>query len=258
MHLLQVVLPGGGSMSTLFSYCLRYDNGAAPNPFWGLCTLAICKPRIRRTAHVGDWVVGTGSAASPVGNVSDAVVYAMCVTRKMTMQDYDRFTQLELPGKIPHGKSADRRRHVGDSIYDFSMPIPSLRRGAHGEGDRRTDLSGGWVLLSDHFFYFGDRPVALPEALMGIVKQGQGHKSTFNAPSVEDFVRWIYSLGHPPGSIIGKPQQWRQSYHQAPSGTCATDKRQGAEAGQAEESSSCRSKRCSSFPHDLCAGSVNR
>ncbi|WP_442940102.1 hypothetical protein [Nostoc sp.] len=36
----------------LFSYCLTCDSGAAPNPFWELCTLAICKPRIRRVANI--------------------------------------------------------------------------------------------------------------------------------------------------------------------------------------------------------------
>ena len=46
-------------MPNLFSYVLRYDDGAAPNPFWGTCTLAICKPAIRRKANLGDWVVGT-------------------------------------------------------------------------------------------------------------------------------------------------------------------------------------------------------
>src|SRR5262249_55154673 len=67
---------GEGIMSpTLFSYCIPYDFGSAPNPFWGLCTLAICKPDIRRTANVGDWVVGTGSAVSPIGNISGKVVY---------------------------------------------------------------------------------------------------------------------------------------------------------------------------------------
>ncbi len=81
-----------GIMSTLFSYCIPYDDGAAPNPFWGLCTLAICKPRIRQSAKIGDWVVGTGSAASPVGDVTGKVVYAILVTQKMTMEDYDRFT----------------------------------------------------------------------------------------------------------------------------------------------------------------------
>ena len=43
-------------MTKLYSYCLPYDDGAAPNPFWGTCTLVICKPAIRRTARVGDWI----------------------------------------------------------------------------------------------------------------------------------------------------------------------------------------------------------
>ena len=99
-------------------YCIPCDNGAAPNPFWGLCTLAICKPRIRQSAKIGDWVVGTGSAASTVGDV-------MLVTQKMTMEDYDRFTQSKLPCKIPVVDSADLRRHFGDSIYDFSPTTSS-------------------------------------------------------------------------------------------------------------------------------------
>jgi hypothetical protein len=45
----------------LFSYCIQTDDDAAPNPFWGLCTLTICKPVIRRVAEVGDWIVGIGS-----------------------------------------------------------------------------------------------------------------------------------------------------------------------------------------------------
>lgn len=65
-------------MSTLFSYCIPYDDGAAPNPFWGLCTLAICKPAIHRKTNERDWIVGTGSKRSPFGNIAEQVVYA-CV-----------------------------------------------------------------------------------------------------------------------------------------------------------------------------------
>ena len=61
----------------LFTYVVLHDTGAAPNPFWGTCTLVICKPRIRRAAQVGDWVVGTGSAESPIGDRRKHVVYAM-------------------------------------------------------------------------------------------------------------------------------------------------------------------------------------
>ena len=193
-------------MPTLYSYCIRYDIGSAPNPFWGLCTLAICKPNIRQSANVGDWVVGTGSAVSPIGNISDKVVYAMRVTQKMTMEDYDRFTQSKLPRKIPLMTSIDPRRRSGDSIYDFSTSPPLLRPSVHGEENQKTDLKGGWVLLSNHYFYFGDSPVDLPEELLEIVKKGPGHKANFDTYDVDAFIHWIHSFGYPPATLIGKPQ----------------------------------------------------
>ena len=34
----------------LFTYKVMHDGGSAPNPYSELCTLAICKPAIRRVA----------------------------------------------------------------------------------------------------------------------------------------------------------------------------------------------------------------
>jgi Nucleotide modification associated domain 2 len=85
---------------TLFSYVVRDDAGSAPNPYWGVCTLVICKPRIRRAAQVGDWVVGTGSARSPIGNIKERVVYVMRVTDKMTLREYDAWAQEYGPEKV--------------------------------------------------------------------------------------------------------------------------------------------------------------
>ena len=48
-------------MPRLFSYTIPSDDGAAPNPFHGQCTLAICKPSIRRVAKKDDWIAGLGS-----------------------------------------------------------------------------------------------------------------------------------------------------------------------------------------------------
>ena len=75
----------------LYTYCLRYDDGAAPNPYWGVCTLVICKPAIRRSAEPGDWVVVFGiliigiigwpitdhipHALSDPGRISDRILY---------------------------------------------------------------------------------------------------------------------------------------------------------------------------------------
>jgi len=62
-------------VAKLYTYCIPFDDDAAPNPYWGLCTLVICKPVIRRTANIGDWIVGTGSANAPISGIKGHVVY---------------------------------------------------------------------------------------------------------------------------------------------------------------------------------------
>ncbi|WP_171031592.1 hypothetical protein [Eubacterium sp. BSD2780061688b_171218_H5] len=32
----------------VYEYVMKCDTGFAPNPFYGTCTLACCKPRIRK------------------------------------------------------------------------------------------------------------------------------------------------------------------------------------------------------------------
>lgn len=192
----------------LFTYRLRYDDGAAPNPFGGTCTLVICKPRIRKHAREGDWVAGTGAVTSGLPDAAHRLVYAMKVTKQMSMEDYDRYAKRSLPVKTPDPRSRDPHRRIGDAIYDFSTNPPRVRDGVHGEKNRETDLSGRFALLSDHFFYFGRNAVALPEDLCPIVKEGQGEKSNANAPYFDRFVEWIEALGYPPGSVLGDPITW--------------------------------------------------
>lgn len=194
------------SRPKLYSYCVRNDAGAAPNPFWGICTLVICKPVIRRSAQVGDWVVGLGSANSPIGDVSNKVVYAMKVTGKMTMEKYDQFCQEQYPNKIPNWRGRDYRLRIGDCIYDYSQgDSPKLRLSVHDNGNRQRDLGGQYALLSIHFYYFGDKPVQLPESLYFVIKQGQGHKSNANDPYVEAFVEWIETK-YKVNKLYGEPQ----------------------------------------------------
>jgi hypothetical protein len=74
----------------LFTYTTRVDDGAAPNPFRGMCSLAICKPGIRRVAKKGDWVVGLGSKNAHSGDLSNRLVYAMRVEDVLSLEAYDR------------------------------------------------------------------------------------------------------------------------------------------------------------------------
>lgn len=200
-------------MTRLFSYCIPVDDGAAPNPFWGLCTLCICKPKIRRVAQVGDWIVGTGSRRSPIGDISGHVVYAMRVTKKLTMEQYDAFARKYCAKKIPDWVSRDERRWLGDAIYDFSTNPPILRQSVHSEADRRRDLSGAYALISEHFFYFGDKPRQLPLRLQAIAMQRQGHRSRANDALVQPFLQWIHGLRLAPAHLYGNPQRclWEDS-----------------------------------------------
>src|SRR5215218_5605380 len=76
------------SMPRLYSYTMAHDDGAAPNPFRGLCTLAICKPKIRLKATFGDWVVGLGSVNAPSGDLGGRMIYAMRIDQVVTLRDY--------------------------------------------------------------------------------------------------------------------------------------------------------------------------
>jgi hypothetical protein len=198
-------------MARIYSYILRYDNGAAPNPFWGVCTLVICKPIIRRNAQVGDWIVGTGSknvrqADGGSKDLSGKLVYAMKVTQKMTMAEYDSYCSKSLQNKIPQYDHADWRRKVGDCIYDFANDNnPVIREGVHDENSRARDLRGMHALLSIHFYYFGDNVVDLPAYLLPIVMQTQGHKATESVDVIQKFESWISQF--PLNKIDGTPQQ---------------------------------------------------
>ena len=191
-------------MSRLFTYVITHDGGFAPNPFFGVLTLNCCKPMIRRAAEVGDWVAGFTAADFPAGR--GLLVYAMRVTSKMTMSEYDLWTRQNLPEKIP-GRG-DYSRRAGDGMYDFETDPPTRRRGSfHGPEDMRADLSGRYTLLSREFYYFGGSPVEVPGRLRSVVHTGRAHKWRENSPHVQEFETWIREFD--PG-LSGIPHQASQ------------------------------------------------
>jgi hypothetical protein len=189
----------------LFSYTIRVDDGAAPNPFGGMCSLAICKPGIRRVAKRGDWVAGLGSKNARSGDLSRRLVYAMCVEDVLSLEAYDKRAPKDWPNRIPNVVSADLSERLGDCIYDFSQGTPVQRPSVHGPDNVKTDLSGENVLLSRDFYYFGNHAIALPDDLLPICHQTQGHKSDSNAPFFDRFVAWLRGLHLEPGQIYGWP-----------------------------------------------------
>lgn len=190
----------------LYTYIVRTDDGAAPNPFGGVCSLTICKPKIRSSAKKGDWIVGVGSRNAPSGDLSGRMIYAMKVEEIVPLKDYDLRAPKDWKHKIPNIQSLDLASRLGDCIYDFSRGgKPVQRASVHGPLNIQTDLGGKNALVSKDFYYFGSRAIRLPANLIQICPVTQGHRSRKNEPYRAAFESWIRNLGLSSGQLYGWP-----------------------------------------------------
>ena len=157
-----------------FFYVVRSDTGFAPNPFYKLCTLATCKPKIRKTAKEGDWIIGFYSRAKSVPkNYRGKLIYAMQITKKINYSKYWK----DKPKKRYSNKTSKSR--CGDNIYHKNGDnwIQEKNQFHNGEEIKKHDTQTDAVLISSHFFYFGKNHVQLPEIFKRFVsKLPRGHK----------------------------------------------------------------------------------
>lgn len=182
---------------------MKTDSGFAPNPFGGVCTLACCKPQIRRMANVGDWVIGT--APSPNNR---KLMYAMRVSRALTFDLY-----FNDPAYSCKKNSPDNPR--GDNIYrpTSHRRLEQVPNPAHDQRHIQRDLSVNLVLISDHFYYFGRQAPELPSQFGPLIHSTQGRKrirAEENSAQHELFLSLICWLekNYSPG-ILGEPTSER-------------------------------------------------
>jgi hypothetical protein len=189
-------------MAIIHSYIVRYDSGFAPNPFYGFCTLATCKPDIRKHAQVGDWIVGTGSKQI---NRGGHLVYAMQVAETLSFEAYSSDPRFER--KKPR-LAGSYKMAAGDNIYEPTA-IPGRWRqlnSYHSKKDGnpnpdhiKRDTSVSRVLISPvpQFVYFGAEGPLVPHELSdaGVVFSGRGRKKITDQAVTTDFADWFGSLG---------------------------------------------------------------
>lgn len=158
----------------LYSYVVKTDSGFAPNPSDNYCTLACCKPKIRKKAEIDDWVIGTGSKRNVGVN---SLIYAMKITEKVTFEQY----------------SYDKRfKNRIDNIYYVENEILKQKDNTyHHQDDMDYDLRGVYVLISDYFLYFGKDAKLIPEKFNEIIKSGPGHKCNFDKKLIMNFLKWL-------------------------------------------------------------------
>lgn len=181
----------------IFRYVVRQDRGGSPDPFHGWCSLAVCKPQIRRSARVGDWILGLRSRHN------DQVIYAMRLDEVMSLGDYWADSRFIAKRSGGDGPPDNFYREVANGV------IQRVANALHDEKEATRDIAGLNALVSCHFWYFGGQSPTLPTELVHLVHSGQGHalQKRRQADDVEVLQQW---LAHWPMGRNGAPlDAWR-------------------------------------------------
>ncbi|MEO7313387.1 MAG: hypothetical protein ABIX01_23595 [Chitinophagaceae bacterium] len=182
-------------MPNIYMYVVDRDFGFAPNPFHGICSLATCKPQIRNTAQVGDWIFGVGGGRL---NATGQCIFAMKVTQKITFNEY--WENAEYRNKKPV-RNGSKKMLLGDNIYHYNDETQlwtqahshhSLSDGGMNEYNKNRDTKSINVLLSMHFYYFGRKAPKIPSSILNRLgyTNGVGHRK-YSYDQAEPLVNWL-------------------------------------------------------------------
>ncbi len=143
-------------MGKIYIIVLKEDCGFAPNPYHGFLSIASTKSHLRNAAEVGDWIIGVGDVLHAYGHC----IFAAKVTKKVDYQAY--WEGEEFQAKKPNLQGTYEEL-VGDNIYFYDKdgaliqhPKLARRECRNGHfGDIGLDGQSPYVLVSEHFYYFG-------------------------------------------------------------------------------------------------------
>jgi hypothetical protein len=175
------------------SYVVVHDEGFAPNPFAGFCTLAACTPNHQglRLAR-GDCLIGHSSIAT-----GSRLIYAMRISEVLDFDAYYRDPRFAAKKARP--RTWQERR--GDNIYFRDRDgrwAQALTFFHTRPGDLEKDTRYPRVFISDHFWYFGENAPKIPSRYSALVRMRQGCGCSHNSATVRSFVTWLettYPMG---------------------------------------------------------------
>jgi hypothetical protein len=190
-------------MSNIYVYKCVVDDGTAPCIARGLLSMVVCKPKVRTSAKVGDYVLAFGTNAQPAPN---RLVYVAKITEV-------------LPGAAYFDTAKFQTRK--DCIYERT-PQGTLKlvagASAHNTGTHAKDLGppplypNAIALLSTDFRYFGgagtdDWKQHAPHLKKMIENLGQGHRINHTREVRDDLLKLIDRVWRKfPRRINGKPR----------------------------------------------------
>ena len=136
------------------TYVIRWDAGSAPNYDPPFITLAVCKPRIRRKAEIGELVLAF--AGKPVNPWEPhTVVWAGIVAEKLSFADYWRDRRFA-------GKKPDRSDHSDNFYRPVDGGLLWVKNKVHGPEETSKDTGGQFVLGFSPWWRFGAHGPLMP------------------------------------------------------------------------------------------------
>lgn len=194
---------------TLYSYVVRWDHGFAPNPFHGCCTLATCKPSIRKKAKANDWVLGTGSAER---GYKGRAIFLMRIGELSRFDDYWSDPRFIHKRPVMNGSLKQR---FGDNIYhhdeDGGWSQADSRHSQNGYTNdnnlRRDTGTTDRVLIGSNFIYWGELAPKIPNSLQKFVIARPGWAENFTEAEITSLVDWSKDSGRQ--GQVGDPLEWR-------------------------------------------------
>ncbi|MEZ9294639.1 hypothetical protein BCV09_08835 [Vibrio cyclitrophicus] len=203
--------------SNLYAYAITRDFGFAPNPFHGSCTLATCKPRVRKSAKVGDWVLGIGGAK--LKSVRRKCIVLMKVTEKMSFNDYWNEPRFSIKKPARNGSHVQM---LGDNIYhqdDNNQWVQEDSHHSNADGsinlvNLRTDTRSDQVLISSHFYYFGNEAIDVDLTSIGYNRIRDYKKIALDEclPAVELIKKIDQNFRSEKNLVISDPCQFSHFY----------------------------------------------
>lgn len=194
-------------MPKAFSYIVARDYGFAPNPFYGVLTLATCKPVIRKTANIGDLIIGCSNKAQ--GN---KLIYMAKVSEILTFDQYWNNQRFAKKKPVMNGSL---KKLYGDNIYHHDTEGNWMQEDSHHSNvdgtinqynldrdTRKTDK----VLVCNEFTYLGKSMINVPAEYDSCIYKGRG----FFYPAYDDAKKlWEYLMAqYPEGGKIDQPNQF--------------------------------------------------
>jgi hypothetical protein len=173
-------------MSRIWGYSLVADNGMAPCIERGILTLCLCKPMIRKSASVGEWVVGFVPKRINDGRVH--VCWAGRIAGIFPMGDCEK----QFPGRQ-------------DAIYKLTVSGWEFLRADYHEEIRDRDLNGKNALIFEPFWYWGGVGMAVADDIDELARYyvGQTAKNS-SRERIARLQEWLRSVAEP--GLHGEPR----------------------------------------------------